>query len=31
LWDGDRLLLSSAWTGAVTLEQVLQKGKISVD
>jgi len=31
LWDGDRLLLSSAWTATRTLEQVLKTGKITVN
>jgi hypothetical protein len=31
LWDGDRLLFSSAWTGAQTLEQVLKTGDVAVN
>ena len=31
LWDGDRMLFSSAWTGARTLEQVLKTGTITVN
>jgi hypothetical protein len=31
LWDGNTLLFSSHWTGARTLEQLLDTGKISVN
>jgi hypothetical protein len=31
LWDGDRLLFSSAWSGAQTLEQVLKTGDVAVN
>jgi hypothetical protein len=31
LWDGNALLFSSHWTGAQTLEQLLDTGKISVN